>query len=57
VETGYFAINPAADEEQILIDRWEEYPQLKIVVDQLKATKPPASTQGVLISVTPNLDS
>lgn len=53
VETGYFAINPSAYEEQVVKDRWEEYPQLKVVVDQLQDTKPSAATQGALISVFP----
>lgn len=53
VETGYFAINPSAYDEQIVVDRWEEYPQLKVVIDQLQDTKPSVSTQGALISVFP----
>lgn len=53
VETGYFAINPSAYEEQVVKDRWEEYPQLKVVIDQLQDTKPSVATQGALISVFP----
>ena len=53
VETGYFAINPSAYDEQIVVDRWKEYPQLKVVIDQLQDTKPSVATQGALISVFP----
>ncbi|WP_431731866.1 ABC transporter substrate-binding protein [Bacillus timonensis] len=53
VKTGYFAINPAAYEEQIVKDQWEELPQLKVTVEQLQATKPSVATQGALISVFP----
>ncbi|WP_227395011.1 ABC transporter substrate-binding protein [Jeotgalibacillus aurantiacus] len=53
VDTGYFAINPAAYEEQIVKDQWEQYPQLKVTVDQLKETQANAATGGALISVFP----
>ncbi len=53
VDTGYFAINPAAYKEEIVKQRWEQYPQLSVTVDQLQATKPSAATQGALISVFP----
>ncbi|GAE94059.1 glycerol-3-phosphate ABC transporter [Gracilibacillus boraciitolerans JCM 21714] len=53
IETGYFAINPAAYEEDIVKDKWKEYPQLKVTVDQLQETKPSFATQGALISVFP----
>ncbi|KIL42773.1 glycerol-3-phosphate ABC transporter substrate-binding protein [Jeotgalibacillus alimentarius] len=53
VDTGYFAINPAAYEEQIVVDQWAEYPQLKVTVDQLKETQANAATGGALISVFP----
>ncbi|MEK3806211.1 ABC transporter substrate-binding protein [Bacillus sp. FSL H8-0547] len=53
VETGYFAINPAAYEEEIVKEQWEKYPQLKVTVDQLHDTKANTATQGALISVFP----
>ncbi len=53
VKTGYFAINPAAYDEEIVKAEWEKYPQLKVTVDQLKQTKPIPATQGALISVFP----
>ncbi|WP_051405068.1 ABC transporter substrate-binding protein [Bacillus cihuensis] len=53
VATGYFAINPAAYDEQIVKDKWAESPQLKVTVDQLQATIPSVATQGALISVFP----
>lgn len=53
VDTGYFAINPAAYDEQVVVDQWEQYPQLKVTVDQLKETQANAATGGALISVFP----
>lgn len=53
VETGYFAINPKAYEQDIVKKEWEKYPQLKVTVDQLSQTKPSPATQGALISVFP----
>lgn len=53
VETGYFAINPEAYEQDIVKEQWEKYPQLKVTVDQLHDTKASAATQGALISVFP----
>lgn len=53
VETGYFAINPAAYNEAIVKEEWKKYPQLKVTVDQLKQTKSIPATQGALISVFP----
>ncbi|APH06371.1 ABC transporter substrate-binding protein [Bacillus weihaiensis] len=53
VKTGYFAINPAAYEQDIVKEEWEKYPQLKVTVDQLRDTKPSTATQGALISVFP----
>lgn len=53
VETGYFAINPAAYEEEIVKEVWEETPQIRVTVDQLQDTKPGLATQGALISVFP----
>lgn len=51
--TGYFAINPAAYEEDIVKQEWEKYPQYKVTVDQLQQTKKSVATQGALISVFP----
>lgn len=53
LDTGYFAINPAAYDEQIVKDKWEEFPQYKVTVDQLQDTVPGLATQGALISVFP----
>ena len=53
VDTGYFAINPAAYEEDLVKKKWEEIPQLKVTVDQLQSTKSSPATQGALITVFP----
>ncbi|PGT82251.1 MULTISPECIES: ABC transporter substrate-binding protein [Bacillaceae] len=53
VKTGYFAINPAAYEQDVVKQEWEKYPQLKVTVDQLRDTKANTATQGALISVFP----
>lgn len=53
LETGYFAINPAAYEEEIVEKTWAETPQIKVTVDQLQDTVPGLATQGALISVFP----
>jgi sn-glycerol 3-phosphate transport system substrate-binding protein len=53
IGTGYFAINPAAYEEDIVKQEWEKYPQFKVTVEQLQQTKPSVATQGALISVFP----
>ncbi|UOQ48077.1 ABC transporter substrate-binding protein [Gracilibacillus caseinilyticus] len=53
LDTGYFAINPAAYEEEIVQEKWAEFPQLKVTVDQLQETKPSVATQGALSSVFP----
>lgn len=53
LDTGYFAINPAAYDEENVVEKWEEYPQFKVTVDQLQDTEPGLATQGALISVFP----
>ncbi|MBD7944837.1 MULTISPECIES: ABC transporter substrate-binding protein [Psychrobacillus] len=53
LDTGYFAINPSAYEEDIVKKAWEEMPQLKVTVEQLQSTEPSIATQGALISVFP----
>lgn len=53
LDTGYFAINPAAYDEENVKAKWEEYPQFKVTVDQLQDTVPGLATQGALISVFP----
>lgn len=53
IGTGYFAINPAAYDQDIVKTEWEKYPQYKVTVDQLQDTKPSVATQGALISVFP----
>ncbi|WP_336822354.1 ABC transporter substrate-binding protein [Sporosarcina sp. USHLN248] len=53
LDTGYFAINPKAYDEEIVKEKWAEYPQYKVTVDQLQDTIPGLATQGALISVFP----
>ncbi|WP_164217455.1 ABC transporter substrate-binding protein [Virgibacillus sp. YIM 98842] len=53
VGTGYFAINPDAYEEQVVIDAYEEMPQLQVTVDQLQATTSSYATQGALMDMIP----
>lgn len=51
--TGYFPITPAAYEEQVLKDIYEEYPQYTTAVKQLENTVNTASTAGALFSIMP----
>ena len=53
VGTGYFAINPAAYDEQLVKDAHEKMPQLKTAIEQLQATKPSPATQGALMDMIP----
>ena len=53
VGTGYFAINPAAYEEQLVKDAYAEMPQLKVTVEQLQSTKSSFATQGGLMDMIP----
>ena len=53
LDTGYFAINPAAYDEENVVAKWAELPQFKVTVDQLQDTVPGLATQGALISVFP----
>ncbi len=53
VGTGYFAINPNAYEEQLVIDAHEEKPQLRVTVEQLQAAKSSFATQGALMDMLP----
>jgi sn-glycerol 3-phosphate transport system substrate-binding protein len=53
VKSGYFAINPAAYDQPIVQEEYSKYPQLKVTVEQLQATKASTATQGALISVFP----
>ena len=53
VGTGYLAINPAAYDEQVVKDAYEEMPQLQVSVQQLQATKPSFATQGALMDMIP----
>ncbi|GKV70573.1 ABC transporter substrate-binding protein [Sporosarcina sp. NCCP-2716] len=53
VNTGYFAINTDAYDQDIVKSEWEKYPQLKVTVDQLGDTKTSIATQGALIPVFP----
>ncbi|MDN4493968.1 ABC transporter substrate-binding protein [Ureibacillus aquaedulcis] len=53
VGTGYFAINPAAYDEQVVKDAYAEKPQLQVTVDQLQDTKSSFATQGALMDMLP----
>ncbi|MBS4192405.1 ABC transporter substrate-binding protein [Bacillus sp. FJAT-49705] len=53
VGTGYFAINPAAYDEQVVKEAWAEKPQLQVTVEQLQSTKPSFATQGALMDMLP----
>ncbi|WP_445683516.1 ABC transporter substrate-binding protein [Sporosarcina sp. FSL K6-5500] len=53
LDTGYFAINPIAYDEENVKEKWAEFPQYKVTVDQLQDTVPGLATQGALISVFP----
>lgn len=53
IGTGYFAINPAAYDEQVVVDAHTEMPQLKVTVEQLQATKSSYATQGALMDMLP----
>ncbi|MCG7336493.1 ABC transporter substrate-binding protein [Sporosarcina sp. ACRSM] len=53
LDTGYFAINPKAYDEENVKEKWSEFPQYKVTVDQLQDTVPGLATQGALISVFP----
>nr|WP_124069499.1 ABC transporter substrate-binding protein [Filibacter tadaridae] len=53
LDTGYFAINPKAYDEENVKEKWAEFPQFKVTVEQLQDTVPGIATQGALISVFP----
>lgn len=53
VDTGYFAINPAAYDEQIVKDAYEEMPQLQVTVEQLQETNSSYATQGAVMDMIP----
>jgi len=53
IGTGYFAVNPAAYEEETVKKAYEKMPQLKVTVDQLQTTKPSYATQGALMDMIP----
>ncbi|UJL46051.1 ABC transporter substrate-binding protein [Virgibacillus sp. NKC19-16] len=53
VGTGYFAVNPAAYEEQVVQDVYAESPQFQVTVDQLQATTPSYATQGAVMDMIP----
>ncbi|MBM7838868.1 sn-glycerol 3-phosphate transport system substrate-binding protein [Alkalihalobacillus xiaoxiensis] len=53
VGTGYFAINPAAYDEQVAQDAYVDMPQLQTAVQQLQATTPTVATQGALMDMIP----
>lgn len=51
--TGYFPITPAAYDEEVLKDVYDEYPQFLAAVDQLENTTVSPATQGALTEVLP----
>lgn len=51
--TGYFPITPAAYDEQVLKDVYEEFPQYTTAVKQLENTKATPATAGALFSIMP----
>lgn len=51
--TGYFPITPAAYDEQVLQDVYEEFPQYTTAVKQLEDTKATPATAGALFSIMP----
>lgn len=53
VNTGYFAINPSAYDEQVVQDAYEEAPQLQVTVEQLQSTNPSYATAGALMDMIP----
>lgn len=53
VGTGYFAVNPAAYEEEVVKEAWAEKPQLQVTVQQLQSTKSSYATQGALMDMLP----
>jgi len=53
VNTGYFATNPAAYEEDIVSEEHAQFPQLTVPIEQLQETVPSSATQGALITVFP----
>ncbi|MDL0421262.1 ABC transporter substrate-binding protein [Caldifermentibacillus hisashii] len=53
VGTGYFAVNPAAYEEDVVKEAWAEKPQLQVTVQQLQSTKSSYATQGALMDMLP----
>lgn len=53
VNTGYFAINPQAYDDPLVQQEHEKYPQLRVPIDQLQATKKSTATQGALMTVFP----
>ncbi|WP_425495281.1 ABC transporter substrate-binding protein [Paenibacillus tengchongensis] len=53
VNTGYFPINKAAYDEQVLKDNMAKYPQFQTAVDQLHASGASAATSGAVMGVFP----
>ncbi|GIN57286.1 ABC transporter substrate-binding protein [Lederbergia ruris] len=51
--TGYFPITPTAYDEEVLKEKYEEYPQFKVAVNQLENTTVSPATQGALTEVLP----
>ncbi|MEK8212806.1 ABC transporter substrate-binding protein [Paenibacillus sp. FSL L8-0463] len=53
VSTGYFPINKAAYEQQVLKDNMVKYPQFQTAVDQLHASSASTATSGAVMGVFP----
>ena len=53
VGTGFLPINPAAQREPIVVEAWEETPQLRVANEQLAATTVSYATQGAIMDMIP----
>lgn len=51
--TGYFPITPAAYDEDVLKDVYDEFPQYTVAVDQLENTTSNPATNGPLTTIMP----
>ena len=49
IETGYVPPTESAAEVQELLDRWDQYPQLKVAYDQVRATAVTPGSIGSLV--------
>ena len=52
--TGYVPPTRSATQQQLLLDRWAEYPQLRVAYDQMLATAVTTASSGLMIG--PSID-